>query len=63
MSAERAVSPSSYFVIDVRNVCFIEVKRYVSEMLLAGSVFGSEVQSENINFAIIFITFSTHESV
>ena len=39
-SPVRAVSPLSDIGIDLENVCFIEVKRYISERLLSCGVFG-----------------------
>ncbi len=43
--------PSAISELIFENICFIEVKRNISEWLLSGGVFGWEVQSVNVNFA------------
>ena len=40
VSLVRAVSPLSDIIIDLENMCFIEVKRYISDRLLYCGVFG-----------------------
>ena len=40
VSPVRAVSPLSDIINDLGHVCFILVKRYISERLLSGGVFG-----------------------
>ena len=40
VSPVRAVSPLSDIIIDLENMCFIVVKRYISERLLSCGVFG-----------------------
>ena len=40
VSPVRALSPLSDIIIDLENMCFIEVKRYISERLLSCGVFG-----------------------
>jgi hypothetical protein len=40
VSPVTPMSPLSYIIIYLENVCFIEVKRYISERLLSGGVFG-----------------------